>query len=102
MEVWSVDRSLTHHGEDDNNIHLTWNNAPKQTTLFGYVRNLELPDSEHDAPVYQQDVRRIVNYKDCQSKMTFRVAIAAEIGHGGLEFRQESTPSGGWALKYNC
>lgn len=84
---------------------LTWNKAPKAKDLFGTIVDLELPkkvQTETTFNAYKEDVIRVVDSKKCESKMTFRVSVPREIAQGGVEFRQEGDPFGGWVLKYNC
>lgn len=98
MEVWNVDDIVTKTNPGPDGV--TWNNAPRHTTLFGRIRDIELPQSIDGG--YEYSVRIRVQSRPCQSKMTFRVTVAGDVEDGGLEFRQEEEPSGGWLMRYNC
>ena len=91
INIWNADKPVPF----GNNYSLTWNNAPKATSLFGNIGQIALPP-------FQEDVKKVVNSGSCQSKLTFRVAVPAEIAQGGLQFYQNQSPAGGWRLTHNC
>jgi hypothetical protein len=96
--VWHVDKSVEGN--------LTWNNAPKSTALLDVVTDLKLPEEGDDFPAYFSEETRKIGQGDtskkCGSKMTFRISVPTWIKKGGVEFRQELSPFGGWMLQYNC
>lgn len=81
---------------------MTWNNAPQAKEFFGTVDDFDLPKGSEPFPAYGKTFSKVIKKCKCEGTMTFRVAVSKDIKQGGIEFRQEQNPFGGWQLKYNC
>ncbi|KAF2657727.1 hypothetical protein K491DRAFT_714191 [Lophiostoma macrostomum CBS 122681] len=95
IDVFHTDSSLV--GTNDT-IALTWNNSPQSTTSVGTV-SVVLPKDGQIFPMFNNDVTAEAGKFDCPpNEVTFRVRVPEGTKKGGLEFRQESNPFGGWIL----
>jgi hypothetical protein len=94
IDIWNTDGPVP-KSPTSGNYSLTWNTAPKKTSLFGTIGNIELPP-------FSQDIKKVVNSAACKSKLTWRIAVPPQVVQGGLQFFQNQSPVGGWRLTYNC
>jgi hypothetical protein len=59
----------------------------------------QLPKEGQTFFMFNNDVTADAGEFDCSpTKMTFRIRLAKGTKDGGIEFRQESNPFGGWVL----
>ena len=101
LDVWTVDKAV------GDGHALTWNNAPKPIQHIGTVTGVEhanamMGDLDYFPTINETIYDEVVSSMKCEERMTFRLIVPEEVIHGGVQFKQQEDPFGGWLLRYNC
>jgi hypothetical protein len=100
LDVWSATKSVS------DGAALTWNNAPRPGYLVGTANGINVPLSGKKSDTWptfwDTPPQVVVNSMACTEKMTFRIKAPQEVARGGMLFRQQTRPYGGWIMKFNC